>query len=69
LLRLELRSDDEPDPWDVEIGQRVPKGAEKLVEKARQLTAAYLEVDGGDSVAVDWGASSGRRFGHRPGSA
>jgi hypothetical protein len=33
LLRLELRSDDEPDPWDVEIGQRVPKGAEKLVEK------------------------------------
>jgi hypothetical protein len=62
LLRLELRSDDEPDPWDVEIGQRVPRGAEKLVETGGQLTAAYLEVDNGDSVAVDWGASSDRRL-------
>jgi hypothetical protein len=62
LLRLELHSGDEHDSWDVEIGQRVPKGAERLVEKGRQLTAAYLEVDEGDSVALDWGASSDRRF-------
>lgn len=58
LLRLQLRSDDEPGPWDVEIGQRVPQGAEKLVEKGEHLTVAYLEVDEGDSVAVDWRASS-----------
>lgn len=63
LLRMELRSDDEPGPWDVEIGQRVPRGAEELVEKGKHLTVAYLEVDSGDSVAVDWRASSGRLFG------
>jgi hypothetical protein len=57
LLGLELRSDDEPDPWDVEIAQRVPKRAEKLVHKGGQLTAAYLEVDEGDSVAIDWDAA------------
>jgi hypothetical protein len=55
LLRLQLRSDDEPDPWDVEIAQRVPRGAEKLVEDGGQLSVAYLEVDEGDSVAIDWG--------------
>ena len=62
LLRLQLRSDDEPGSWDVEIGQRVPQGAEQLVVKGEHLTVAYLEVDEGDSVAVDWPASSGLRF-------
>jgi hypothetical protein len=62
LLNLELSSDAEAKPWKVQIGQRVPEGAESMVEAGEQLVAAYIAVDGGDSVAVDWPASSGGRF-------
>jgi hypothetical protein len=62
LLNLELRSDAEPKPWKVQIGQRVPKGAEEMVAAGGELEAAYIEVDGGDSVAIDWPASSDGRF-------
>jgi hypothetical protein len=62
VLRLELRSNSEPKPWPVQIGQRVPKGAEEMVAAGRELSVGYLEVDQGDSVAVDWPESSGGRF-------
>ncbi|MDP9187893.1 MAG: hypothetical protein M3O25_01435 [Actinomycetota bacterium] len=62
LLNLELTSGAEPEPWKVQIGQRVPKGAEELVAAGGELKAAYIEVDGGDSVAIDWPASSDGRF-------
>src|SRR5262245_8290382 len=57
VLVMELRSEGEPKPWKVRIGQRVPKGAEPLVDPGGELVAAYLEVDEGDSVAIDWPAS------------
>ncbi len=61
-LVMELRSDAEPAPWKIRIGQRVPGGAGKLVEKGSELTVAYLEVDQGHSAAVDWPASTSGRF-------
>jgi hypothetical protein len=61
-LVMEMRSDAEPEPWAIRIGQRVPAGAEKLVKKGGELTVAYIEVDDGHSAAVDWPASTGGRF-------
>jgi hypothetical protein len=58
LLDLELSSDEEPNPWKANFGQRVPQGAEELVAEGRELEVAY---DGG-LVAVDWPASSDGRF-------
>jgi len=60
LLKLELSSDAERKPWTVQIGQRVPKGAEEMVAPGRELIDAYLEVDNGDSVAVDLPRIDGR---------
>jgi hypothetical protein len=62
VLELELRSEAEAGPWPVRIGQRVPRGAEEMVAPGSELTVAYLEVDEGDSVAVDWQRSTGGRF-------
>ena len=61
-LIMEMRSESEPEPWRIRIGQRVPAGATDLVEEGRELTVAYLEVDEGHSAAVDWPATSGGRF-------
>ncbi len=61
-LVMEMRSNDEPEPWRIRIGQRVPAGAEDLVREGGELTVAYLEVDDGHSAAVDWAATSGGRF-------
>jgi hypothetical protein len=46
----------------VQIGQRVPKGAEGLIADGAELQVAYMEVDKGDSVAVDWPGSTGGKF-------
>lgn len=62
LMNLELRSGAEPKPWKVQIGQRVPKGAEGLIAEGSELQVAYMEVDKGDSVAVDWRATSDGKF-------
>ncbi len=62
LMNLELRTDAEPEPWKVQIGQRVPKGAVGLMDEGSELQVAYMEVDKGDSVAIDWKATSGDRF-------
>jgi hypothetical protein len=62
VMNLELRSDAEPEPWKVQIGQRVPKGAENLIADGSNLQVAYIEVDKGDSVAVDWVATTAGRF-------
>ena len=62
MIAVELTSDDEPEAWKVAVGQRVPKGAEELIAGGSTLEAAYMEVDEGDSVAIDWPASSGGRF-------
>jgi hypothetical protein len=62
VLRLELRADSEGQAWSVQIGQRVPRGAEEMVAAGRELVAAYLEVDEGDSVAIDWPASTGGKY-------
>jgi hypothetical protein len=62
LLNLELSSDQEAASWKVQIGQRVPEGAEEMVAPGARLTAAYLEVDAGDSVAIDWPQSSGGSY-------
>jgi hypothetical protein len=62
LIALELRTPDEPEPWRVAVGQRVPGGAEGLLAEGSELEVAFLEVDEGDSVAVDWPSSTGGRF-------
>lgn len=61
-LVMEMRAESEPKPWTVRIGQRVPKEAEELVKNGMELQVAYLEVDEGDSAAVDWPGSTGGRF-------
>jgi hypothetical protein len=61
-LVMEMRSESEPGPWRIRIGQRIPTGAEDLAQPGGELTVAYLEVDEGDSAAVDWPASTGGRF-------
>ena len=61
LLVLELRADGEH-PWPVRFGQRVPKGAEALVEPGRELQVAFSAVGDDDAVAVDWAATSGGRY-------
>jgi hypothetical protein len=40
----------------------VPGGAEGLLAEGSELEVAFLEVDEGDSVAVDWPSSTGGRF-------
>ena len=62
LMNMELRSEDEAKSWKVQIGQRVPKGAVDLIADGGELQVAYMEVDEGDSVAVDWKATTGGRF-------
>jgi hypothetical protein len=62
LMSLELRSEAEANPWRVQIGQRVPKGAEDRIANGSELQVAYMEVDEGDSVAVDWKATTGGEF-------
>ena len=62
LINLELRSDSEKKPWKVQIGQRVPKGATDRIAAGEELEVAYMEVDEGDSVAVDWKATTGGEF-------
>lgn len=59
---MKMTSERETKPWKVRIGQRVSKGAEDLVKGGRELTVAFLEVDDGQSAAVDWPESSGGRF-------
>jgi hypothetical protein len=61
-LVMQMQSGAESKPWRVRIGQRVPAGAEDLVEEGRDLTVAYIEVDDGHSAAVDWPATTGGRF-------
>lgn len=62
LMNLELRSDSEKGPWKVQIGQRVPKGAVGLIADGAELQVAYMEVDKGDSVAVDWPATTDGKY-------
>jgi hypothetical protein len=62
LLVLELQSEDEAQAWTVRFGQRVPKGAEDLVAPGSKLQVAYSAVNDDEAVAVDWPATSGRRF-------
>lgn len=62
LINLMLESEHEAQPWKVQIAQRVPNGAEMMVAPGARLTAAYLVVDQGDSVALDWSTSSGGRY-------
>jgi hypothetical protein len=62
LMNLELRSDEQAAPWKVQIGQRVPKGAEDRIGDGSEIQVAYMEVDKGDSVAVDWPASTDGEF-------
>ena len=61
-LDLELNADDEPRPWKVNFGMRVPKGAEEMVAVGSELQVAFAAVGDQDQVAVDWPASSGGRF-------
>ena len=61
-LVIEMRSEAETEPWAIRIGQRVPAGAAELVSPGGELTVAYIEVDEGDSAAVDWPASSEGRL-------
>jgi hypothetical protein len=62
LLDLELEPSDEPQPWKVSFGMRVPKGAEEMVAAGRQLEVAFAQPNDDDCVAVDWPASSDGRF-------
>jgi hypothetical protein len=57
LLTLELRCDEEPEPWQVSFGQRVPKGAEGHVSPGCELHVAYHRPRHDDEVAVDWPAT------------
>lgn len=62
MMNLELRSDDQPESWKVQIGQRVPNGGVDLIADGGELQVAYIEVDKGDSVAVDWNATTGGKL-------
>jgi hypothetical protein len=62
LLGLEVKTDDEPQPWKVSFGMRVPKGAEEMVAVGSELQVAFTAVGDPDQTAVDWPASSGGRF-------
>ena len=62
LLDLELNADDEPRPWKVNFGMRVPKGAEEMVAVGSELQVSFAAVGDQEQVAVDWPASSGGRF-------
>ncbi|WP_245718090.1 hypothetical protein [Nocardia miyunensis] len=57
-LDLELHAWDEPHPWSVRIIQPVPLSAIELVDLGRHLEVAFFTVDRGESVAVDWAAST-----------
>jgi hypothetical protein len=41
---------------------RVPKGAEEMVAKGKELQVAFAAVGDPDRVAVDWPATSNGRF-------
>jgi hypothetical protein len=62
LLDLELEAADEPRSWKVNFGMRVPKGAEEMVAKGKELQVAFAAVGDPDRVAVDWPATSNGRF-------
>jgi hypothetical protein len=62
LLQLEVRAADEPEPWKVEFGQRVPRGAEGMVARGQELQVAFAAPAGGSPTAVDWPATSDGRF-------
>lgn len=62
VMNLELSSDEQPEPWKVQIGQRVPKGAVDRIANGSELRVAYMEVDKGNSVAVDWPATTAGKF-------
>ncbi|WP_230329137.1 hypothetical protein [Nocardia aurantiaca] len=56
-LDLELHARGEPAPWRVRVVRPVPLSAMELVDLGRHLEVAFLTVDRGESVAVDWVAS------------
>ena len=62
LLDLELEAADEPRSWKVNFGMRVPKGAEGMVAKGKELEVAFAAAGDPDRVAVDWPATSNGRF-------
>jgi hypothetical protein len=62
LLDLELKADDEPQPWKVNFGMRVPKGAEAMVAEGSEVQVAFAAVGDPGQVAIDWPATSGGRF-------
>ncbi|MBO0855187.1 MAG: hypothetical protein J2P18_15650 [Nocardia sp.] len=59
-LDLEIRAWDESEPWRVRIVQPVPLHAIDMVDLGRTLKIAFFTVDRGESVAVDWEATTGR---------
>ena len=57
MLTLELRCDEEPEPWQVKFGQRVPEGAEEHVSPGKELQVAYDNSGQDAKVSVDWPAT------------
>ncbi|MFC4377249.1 hypothetical protein ACFO5K_24520 [Nocardia halotolerans] len=55
-LDLEMRAPDEPTPWRVRLIQPVPLAAVGHIELGTHLEAAYLTLDRGTSVALDFTA-------------
>ncbi|MGW6426788.1 hypothetical protein ACWF82_29305 [Nocardia sp. NPDC055053] len=55
-LDLELRAWDEPTPWRVRLIQPVPLAAVGQIELGARLDAAFLTVDRGSTVAIDFSA-------------
>ncbi|MFD4430351.1 hypothetical protein [Nocardia sp. NPDC058497] len=53
-LDLELRAWDEPTPWRVRLIQPVPLAAVGQIELGARLDAAFLTVDRGSTVAIDF---------------
>ncbi|TCJ94214.1 hypothetical protein [Nocardia alba] len=53
-LDLELRAIDEPSPWRVRLIQPVPLSAIGQIDLGTRLTAAFVTVDRGASVAIDF---------------
>lgn len=57
-LDLELRSWDEPRPWRVRLEAPVPMALLHTIELGRRLSVAFIAVDQGQTVAVDWDAAA-----------
>lgn len=55
---LELTAWDEREPWRVRVKQPVPMSAVPMMALGQQLVVAFFSVDDGESVAVDWAAST-----------